>query len=471
MPDNLEELQKKLYTPSRPVLPKPEQPLPSEAKPPSAELPPLPDEPSASGWRKIKIGLAVFFLLALSAGAFVFYRGFYAFRKDRVELSLSGPESITAGEEAVWRVSIVNRNETPLREGRLVFHFPDFSSPQVPTEMINQQRGRLLEAEIDIEQIQPGEKLEHEFRARVYGGEGFEKKAQAIFKFKPAAGNIVFESSREHQLTISSFPVDLSVNLARQTLSGETVSVGFDLANRGQASFNDLRLRLEYPSGFRVLAGSEKLGDFNNTWRLEEFLPSETKTLTLMGLVNGSPGETKVFRAFVEGREGETWRVYKESSGQVQLIGAPLVLEMSAEPVGLNSIALGGVGVVKVKWANTLDVPLADVVLKIKLSGEAVDFAKLVANGLPFDSLARENVTVQSATLVWNEGNLADLASLNPSAEGELTLEIRIKDKLPLASASRAVAVEAAIESPAKPEGLAVSKIFSSRSLNFNVGN
>ncbi|MEK7500842.1 MAG: hypothetical protein AAB642_01825 [Patescibacteria group bacterium] len=464
MPDNLEELQKKLYAPPHPVLP-PQEPSPPEPVL-STEPPPLPDEPSASGWRKIKIGLVVFFLLALSAGAFIFYRGFYAFRKDRVELNLAGPESVAAGEEAVWRVSIVNRNETPLREGRLVFRFPDFSSPQIPTETTNQQRGRLLEAEIDVDQIQPGEKLEHEFRARVYGGEGFERIAEAMFKFKPAAGNIVFESSRSYRLVIGSFPVDLQITLPRQTVSGEAVSAVFGLANRGRESFDNLRLRLEYPSGFKVSQSSEKLGDFNNTWKLEEFLPSETKTLTLTGQVSGAVGEAKVFRAFVEGREGETWKVYKEFSGQLRLIGTPLVLEMSAEPSGLNSIVLGGVGLIKAKWRNNLDVPLSDVVLKIKVTGEAVDFAKLVANGLPLDSLARENVTAQSATLVWNEGNMPDLANLDPSAGGELVLEIRLKDKLPSASASRTVAVEATIESPAKPEGLAVSKIFSSQNLN-----
>lgn len=468
MPDNLEELQKKLYTPPRPVLP--QQPeLPVRQAEPSAEPPPLPDEPSAASWRRIKIGAALFFLLALSAGAFIFYRGFYAFRKDRVELNLAGPEKATAGEMAVWRVSIVNRNETLLRDGRLIFRFPDFSSPQIPTEPSNQQRGRLLEAEVGVDQIQPGEKLEHEFRARVYGGEGFERTAEAAFKFKPAAGNIVFESSRSHRTVINSFPVDLQIAVPRQTVSGETVAADFDLANRGQSSFNNLRVRLEFPSGFRMTQSSEKLGDFNNTWRLDEFLPLETKILKLTGQVSGAPNETKVFRVFVEGREGEIWRVYKESSGQIQLIGTPLVLEVSAEPAGLNSVVPGGVGVIKVKWRNNLDVPLAGTVLKIKITGEAVDFAKLVAGGLPFDSLARENVTSQSVTLVWNEGNMADLASLNPSAEGELTMEIRFKDKLPSGASARAVAVEAVMESPTKPEGLAVSKIFSSQKLDLAV--
>ncbi len=263
--------------------------------------------------------------------------------------------------------------------------------------------------------------------------------------------------------------MDLQITLPRQTVSGETVSAVFGLVNRGRESFDNLRVRLEYPSGFKMSQSSEKLGDFNNTWKLEEFLPSETKTLTLSGQVSGVAGEVKVFRAFVEGREGETWKVYKEFSGQLRLIGTPLVLEMSAEPSGLNSIVLGGVGLIKAKWRNDLDVPLADVVLKIKVTGEAVDFARLVANGLPLDSLARENATAQSATLVWNEGNLPGLASLNPSAEGEMVLEIRLKDKLSPASASRVVAVESTIESPAKPEDLAVSKIFSSQKLDLVV--
>ena len=171
---DLEELQKKLYTPEKPTLPSQPEPAVAESPvpPPELSVEPVEEELPPLAWRRIKIGLAVFLLLAASVSIFIFYRGFYAFRKDRVVLELTGPESITAGEAAAWKIKIANRSESDLRAGELVFSYPDFAQPV----------GRDTTAEtITLDSLPAGRMFEQEFKAVVIGGGGFDRSAQAGF--------------------------------------------------------------------------------------------------------------------------------------------------------------------------------------------------------------------------------------------------------------------------------------------------
>ena len=185
------------------------------------------------------------------AGAVIFYRGFYAFRKDQVAVSLTGPESVVAGETATWKVSVANRNQTDLKDSTLVFQFPEYARPVITENESNQfgsLNGPVIKQTIPIPQLAAGRLFEREFKAVIIGGENFNKKAQAVFKFTPASSSIVFEASADQTLKISSFPATLDFNLPAQTLSGETVSLGLKLKNQSADSFNNLRIRLEYPS-------------------------------------------------------------------------------------------------------------------------------------------------------------------------------------------------------------------------------
>ncbi|MFY9492968.1 MAG: hypothetical protein WAP55_00565 [Minisyncoccia bacterium] len=459
MPDNLEELQKKLYTPQKPVLPKVEPEIvPPE---PPIVLPPPPSDtpPSPEIWKKIFLGAGIFLFLAAVVAVYIFFRGFYAFRKDQVEIKLESPSEIAAGQTAVWKLGIVNKNETELKDAELTFQFPDFSKPEIAPGESAQFRTSILKQTIAIPELKSGGLYEREFKAALYGGENFERKAQAVFKFKPSSGNIVFESVATAVTKITSFPVGLTVAAAPETVSGEKVEIIFNLKNESETGFQNLRVRLEYPAGFRVEATSEKLADFNNVWQLEEILPQESKELVLKGVISGLEGEKKIFRALVEGREGANWKTYQETSGEIKLIMPPLALYLNTEPAGLASARPGESVSYKFVWQNNLDIPLANLTLKINFNGDNFDLASVQpATGL--------NPT--SRTLILNKDNYAKFFGLQPLERGELTLKVRVKESI---SGEAKLPLSATLESTTKPEGLAVSKISAGQSLTLEIKN
>ncbi|MBI4118902.1 MAG: hypothetical protein HY452_01405 [Parcubacteria group bacterium] len=458
MPDNLEELQKKLYTPEKPALPK----VDPEAAPPEPPLvlpPPPPDAlPSSRIWNKIFLGAGIFLFLAATVAVYIFFRGFYAFRKDRVEIKLFGPAEIAAGQTAVWKLGLVNKNETELKDAELIFQFPDFSKPTIAPGESGQFKLNTLKQTIAIPEIKAGGLFEREFSAALYGGENFERKAQAVFKFKPSAGNIIFESVATASTKITSFPVGVAVEAAPETVSGEKVEIAFNLKNDSENSFQNLRARLEYPSGFRLEKTSEKIFEFDNVWRLDEILPQESKTLTVTGTVTGLEGENKVFRVFVEGLEGSSWKTYKESSGQMKLIMPPLALYLNTEPDGLALARSGEAVTYKFVWQNNLDIPISNLTLKV------------VFDGADFDFLSQEfssGFNAVSKTLVLNKDNYSKFFGLQPLERGELAVKIRIKNTSPLSGAKLTAA--AALESTTQPEGLSVSKISAGQSLTLEI--
>ena len=457
MADNLEELQKKLYTPQKPELPQldPEKP-PQELSP---IPPPLYDDvsPSRAIWKRIFLGVVIFLLLAVTVAIFVFFRGFYAFRKDRVELKLQGPAEIAAGETAVWKLAIVNKNETELKDAELVFQFPDFSRPVIAASESGQFQAGSLRQTIPVPELKAGGLFEREFKAVLYGGENFERKTQAVFKFKPSSGSIVFESVATAVTNIISFPVALTMAAVSETVSGEKVEIKFNLKNESEVVFPNVRVRLEYPSGFRVEETSEKLYEFNNVWRADELLPQESKDLIIKGTVTGLDGENKVFRAFLEGLEGISWKTYKEISGRVGLITAPLSLYLNTDPDGVVSVRSGETLSYKFVWQNNLDVPLANLTLKIKFEGNNFDLTSLEpATGL--NSVSR--------TLILNRDNYSAFFGLQPLERGELTIQVKVKEKV---SGEAKLPLSATLESTTKPEGLAVSQISASQNLTLEI--
>lgn len=454
----LEEIQKKLYLEEKPSLPPvDERPKPPE---PPIEPPQMPEdiEPSPFVWKKIWIGFGVFVILAAIVGAFIFFRGFYAFRKESVEVKLISPETIIAGETAAWKLSITNKNETELLGGKLVFQYPDFSKPILGPGEAEEFNANTAKQTISIPELKAGGLYEREFKAVVFGGENFDRKTQAVFTFRPSSGNISFESVVTKSFKISSLPINFSISTAPESVSGEDVEIVLRVKNESQAKFDKIRMRFEYPAGFSAKAASEKLYEFNNVWRIDEILPSESNDLTVTGTVNGLAGERKIFRAFVEGLEGTNWRVYKETSAELKLITPPLAVYLNTEPAGQESFVGGQNAFYKIIWQNNLDIPLSNLTLRVKFEGDAFDFSQ--------SDFAKGSFNASTKTVTWTQDNLPELFGIQPQAKGELMLKVKINSGL--GAGSRAV-VTATIESTTKPEGLAVSKIISSQSLDLEI--
>jgi hypothetical protein len=222
---------------------------------------------------------------------------------------------------------------------------------------------------------------------------------------------------------------------------------------------SNMRLRWEYPPGFKFLTSSSALNNFDNTWLVPEILPGEVKELHLEGEIKGLAGETKMFRVFVENQEGASWKVYKEAMASINLIAAPLVLTLNTVPADQKSVRAGDLLTYKLTWKNNFNAPLENLVLKVKLIGEMFDWNTLISAG---------NFNIDNQTITWSKLSQPFMASAQPLEQQEISFQIKLKNVFS-AGINPNITTAANIYSSTQPEGLDIDQITSETGLILNV--
>lgn len=449
---SLKELEKSLYEPDKPKLPPVDPNKKVVIGPTEPTVPPLgPPSPPAGGYddgisrfgrRRFLLWLGIVIALALIVSVFVFWRGFFAFSKGRVDVSIEAPEKIGGATEVTWRVSLNNNNKAGLDAGELIFNFPKNS--------FNAESGRLVARETkNIGSLGPGQEVSIDFSALVIGGDNFERTARALFRFQPSGSRLILQQDAVHTLVIDSFPVEIEVISPQETLSGQNIRVSFEVNNESIISFNNLRLRLEYPSGFKFLSSQEPLSDFNTLWAFKEILPGEGRVNYIEGIVSGSEGEGKIFRAFLEYKEIDGWRKYKEASFRSDLAVSPLSLSLRLAEGRNNSISLGNRLTYEISWRNNFDVPLSGLTLKAVLDGSLYDFTTLNTNG---------SFNAGNNTISWSGGQVPQLEVLRPGESGVVTFRVDVKSSFG-GAVNPILILATTLDSVTKPVGLTVDRL------------
>ncbi len=445
---SIEELERELYRRhKKPSLPKKDESFKESKRFEAGPTEPFSKEPEVDisnfGKKRFTWLLVSAIIVAFLIAVFVFWRGFFAFTEKRVDINIEAPDNIIAGEEVTWLVEVANNNRSALEAGELIFRFPRNSS--------DSETGKLLSRVTrDMGFLESGEKREEEFKAVVVGGDNFERNAQAFFRFKPVESSLVLASEEKHTLNIEKFPVEISINGPDETLSSQDIEVGFRLENDSDKVFNNLRLRIEYPSGFRFKNSRYPLKESNAIWPLEQILSSEKIENVITGEVSGLEGESKIFRAFLEYNEPTGWQVYKESSFRSNLAVLPLTLSVRLDDEVRGSVDLGKELSYEISWRNNFDVPLSALTLRAVLEGDLFDMKTLKTNG---------SVNAVEKTIIWSSSQLSSLGVLRPGAEGVVTFRIKTKPSFPLSVLNPTINIRSEIESETKPAGLTVDKV------------
>jgi len=147
-------------------------------------------------------------------------------------------------------------------------------------------------------------------------------------------------------------------------------------------------------------------------------------------------------------------------------------LAISSSPLGLSLfinetkdyVAKPGENIkYSIQYKNNTLVGLQDVILKVKLTGEMLDFSKISTNGF---------VNSQMKTVTWNVANNPDFRVLNPDSQGRVDLQIRLKDGYPITKVSDkdfVITIDGEIESPTVPSVVGAERTIGVASLTNKV--
>jgi len=432
----LEDLQKKLY----------QEKEPGESKGPSSVFPPVYTgrtlSNAAPSWqnneslnflaqrrkRRFFWGTAIsLVILSLALAGWFLWRGLHSFNTSSVVLEIFGQERIVGGEEINFVVRYKNNTKVSLEKAVLTFVY---STDSLPDDENFKKMGDLILSEKELGVLAPGQEGQAEFKAKVLGDKDSSQNFSAKLAYRPANFNSDFSSQEEFKAKIVAVPIVLNFDLPEKVVSAQDLSFSLQYINTSETEFSGLLIKIDWPENFTLseVHPASSATD-KNVWELKNLAGRAEGKIVFKGVLSGSAGDDKAFRAQVGVEKDGRFVAYSQTTRSAMISASPLWLEQSLTGAESASASLNQFLNYNLKYRNTTEFPLGPVSVKVKIESRAVDLGTVSASyGGFFDS--NENA------IVWNVSTLPALERLAGKSEGELSFSFRIKDNLPVDDAS-----------------------------------
>jgi len=416
----LEELKKKIYKPGaqfgeRVKPPEAFQPGRQPEKRAPSEWPELEKRGLSSKQKKYWLlgGLAGFIFLMI-VGWF-FWQGLTSFDKDKVRLEIKGAERVISGEEITYTVRYQNQTRLDLNQVKLIFHYPDQSIPSQTEDLVQT---------IDLPDLAVGQENQVDLPARIIGLEDEEKRAWVELNYQPSGLSSSYTNQAEFATKIISVPLILDLNLPSHLVSGQSFKFSLKYSNQAEVSFEDLRVRIDYPSGFTFQSAEPQPLEEESVWSLGDLMAGQEGKIFIQGLIQGEEGQSKSFKAELGIFEEEKFTPVAETVSALEISLSPLSVSQTINGE-IDYISQAGEKLTYlIDYQNTTDVGIREVIITSKLTGAALDLTSLSSKEGSFDGA--------SQTITWKTSNLPALEFLGPHQGGQLTFSVKVKDPLPI---------------------------------------
>lgn len=371
--------------------------------------------------KKTLLVFSFFAFLVLSAGIY-FFRKELGFNQNivsskNIDISIDGPSVLKAGEANKWYVSITNNNNVSLDLADLIVDFPVGSLSLDNRELSRDRKsvGRLL----------PRQTMKEEINAFILGDGEEQKEIVFTLEYRPADSNAIFAKTEKKAVKIGQAPVGLSLDLPKEAEAGQNIKLKIEYVSNSVAVLKGLRLKLEFPPGFRYTESSFEPLIGNDTWVIGDLAPNEKRNLEIKGVLEGQDLTELGFRAFVgmENKDKTGIISFGSISGGIVLKRPFINFGFKVQESDTEVVKLGDNVTVTLPWKNNLPVEVRNVVITAKING-AIDRRSI--------SVSKGSYRSQDDTLVWNSSGLPELSSVAPGDEGVARFNFDVLNSLPI---------------------------------------
>ena len=356
-------------------------------------------------------------LVVLAAAGVFFYQFYFSFDKSQVKILISGPLNALSGDEITYTVKCENQSKVNLTNAKLYFWFPENSLP-------SDENGDLRI--IDLQDIPKNSQKQLEFKAKIFGSKGEKKIAKAKLIYKPLHISSLFENESEFETSIIEVPLILDFDLPEKLVSGQEIRFSLEYINQSQASFDSLKIKIVYPSGFHFKSSAPLPSEGDNIWRIGDLNANESGKIFIQGTIKGNIDEPKPFQARIGEEKEEKFIVYSQTTESSRISSPPLSIKQFANNKVEYVAEEGEILDYRIEYKNTCDVGIKNVIITCELKGKALDFSSL--------KLEKGSFSEQTHTITWGPSDISDLELLAPGKSGEVKFSIKVKKPLPVFS-------------------------------------
>lgn len=398
--------------------------------------------------RKIIIGIGVFLFALLAAGGALggvaWYVASRTVQKEQVELSLTGPERVTSGEDVTVRLQIKNASRVGWENVVVSFKSPPGFTVKSAQPVPAGAPIGLGPLPASVEPRGPEEPLawavgslparastEMSVTGRLLGEEGTSALFSATVTLTPEnrPEKPPVEKSSVASVVLEAIPVDLTIDVPQAAASGTPITVRIVYQNRTEKDLTGARFVLEAPQGFVVNSTTPSVSGRELLWDVPPLPPQGQGEIAVAGVISGDPETVRPFKAKVgfvtpDGR----FLVAREVQRSLKIERAALSLsQILNNELDLLKVNPGTEIDGRVRYTNTGTAGLREVILTLAFEGEGLDARSVKVEGGFFDS--------RKKTMTWSAASTPALRALRPGESGEVkyTFQILTSDQLPFA--------------------------------------
>ncbi|MEK7569293.1 MAG: hypothetical protein AAB500_00155 [Patescibacteria group bacterium] len=354
-----------------------------------------------------------FFILALIYGGYSFFSDKNTVSAKNIDISVLGNTFSAGGEELPLTIDVANRNSVDLELVDLIVEYPKSADLSGETERIRETLG----------DIPAGASRSANVKPVLFGEQGSVRSIRISIEYRVENSNSFFKKERIYDVTINSTPVDLVVSAPEEASPNQNFSLTVKAIDNASKPVIGLLLRVDYPTGFQFSSATPAPSFGNNVWAIGDLSPGADSSVTISGkMLDVFDGEEKTFRVS-GGLESARTRgvietIFNTISHRVAikkaLIEARLYINgvYSGEYASSSRTPIEG----EIRWANNLETKVNDLVIRAKLSGNALDRKTIYSPKGFYNSL--------DDTITWDKNSERDFAEVGPGAVGSVPFSL-----------------------------------------------
>lgn len=372
--------------------------------------------PSKARIFKIVFAASGVIFLLLTVGFLLLYFGTRG-EEARITIQSRGP--IEAGELITVPIIFENTSRTTLKEVELSILLPRGSI----VEEGGFEKPASLRLAMKLQDLRPSAEGGTEVVVRMFGREGEEKEIQAILSYRPEKLRARFSSKASKLFLIHRVPLGVAIEAPATVSRGQEIEAIVRYTSTAARPFEELSLRLEYPSGFTFTTGDPKpeLGD--TIWSIGTINPAKEGTIRIRGKISGEEGEVKSFRAElgILDRLTKEWTSYRDTSMTMKIGVTPLSVSATMNNLREGAIAPGTRVEGVIRYKNNTASDLKNITIRAVLEGGLFNLSSLSVEQGTFDQTSR--------AIVWAGTAKPELRELASGVEGEARFTVETRDR------------------------------------------
>lgn len=310
----------------------------------------------------------VFAILAL-LGALAF--AYYQFKSnsnvvsaEQIMITIDSPESVASGESFDLGYSITNNNKVKIVNTVATLQYSR-GSDESGAQDINKSVESFTE-------VNPGETKIGNLKDIIMVGKDSEKrniKLSLVYEVEGAAAS--FNKVQSKDIILSPMNVELMVSSAKEVRESEQFESKIILINNTETTLNNYRIEVLYPNSFNFVSSDPEIKE-HKYWDINDFKKGESKTLSIVGLQTGAPGEQKSIRANMYWVGNTSPLLVKDNRADYIIASDPVVLNISSlfNSKVVKEASQGSEGIIKVNWQNTLDEAITNMSIVLKMDND-----------------------------------------------------------------------------------------------------